>query len=73
MSQHKYHKCRDCNKPGNCRYCDGGLLYCVVCGGAESELLKHCPGRRLNEEALSAISMGKIQSLDWFRHKSVSK
>lgn len=48
MSTHTFYVCT-CNKTG-CQYCDGGLAYCTVCGGAEGSLLPECPGVRLTPE-----------------------
>jgi hypothetical protein len=48
MSAHVWYKCpRDC---AGCQFCDGGLGYCTVCGGAEGSLLPECPGARLTPE-----------------------
>lgn len=33
-----------------CPLCDGGLVICKVCKGAEASLTTDCPGRPLSEE-----------------------
>jgi hypothetical protein len=30
-----------------CPICEGGLTYCVICGGSEGSLLPRCPGKQL--------------------------
>ena len=45
---HVFFECK-CNETG-CQFCDGGLGYCTVCGGAEGSLLPHCPGVQLTAE-----------------------
>jgi len=44
--------------------CDGNgevaLSLCKVCGGAESCLPTHCPGRRLTGEELDKITAGEL-------------
>lgn len=45
---HVWYKC-ECYQTG-CQFCDGGLGYCTVCGGAEGSLLPECPGRKLSYE-----------------------
>lgn len=42
MRAHKFHKCND----DRCSVCDGGLCWCTVCGQAEIELERECPGAR---------------------------
>lgn len=34
------------HESGTCPICDGGLAYCTVCKGGESELDTPCPGDR---------------------------
>ena len=61
---HEYYKCRlDCDD-AHCVYCRGGLASCVVCGGAEAELTKHCAGRRLTTDELSAVEAGSLNYID---------
>lgn len=48
---HQFYKCpARCPNPGVCQYCDGGLAYCVICGGFEGTLLDQCPGIKLTAE-----------------------
>jgi len=38
-----------------CKFCNGGLGLCTVCGLAEGELTTHCPGRPATEEEADRI------------------
>jgi hypothetical protein len=49
-------------------FCDGGLGWCVVCGGFEGQLLSTCPGHKLNEETLNACYNGNVKDLNNFRN-----
>lgn len=56
--QHKLYHCADsCT---GCMYCDGGLGLCVVCGGAEASLPRHCPGERMTEAQEDAVTAGLL-------------
>jgi hypothetical protein len=46
--KHSYYKCQ-CNRVG-CQFCDGGLVACTICDGAEGTLTKECCGRLLTKE-----------------------
>lgn len=45
---------------GRCFICDGGLLSCTQCGGAESSLTTECRGVKLTSGELQKISSGKL-------------
>jgi hypothetical protein len=53
-------------------FCDGGLGVCTVCKAAEGQLLTHCPGYALNEEALKACYNGNVKDFtvmkSWKEH-----
>lgn len=66
LGKHKWHRCKE----PNCQVCQGGLAYCVVCGGAEGELTIDCCGRRLSEEVRHKVFYGEVdytRSQGWFR------
>lgn len=42
MRRHEFHRCND----ERCFVCDGGLQMCTICGQAEIELERECPGPR---------------------------
>lgn len=44
--KHVYEEHKNCTTP-NCMICDGGLVVCIVCGGAEVELTSECCGTRM--------------------------
>lgn len=48
----------------NCMICDGGLAACTVCGGAECELPKECPGRKMTADERKAVGQGTIDFID---------
>ncbi len=47
----------------HCRFCEGGLQYCTVCGAFEGELLVNCPGFWLSSEARDACYQGNVVDL----------
>ncbi len=51
------HKLHTCNNPC-CNVCEGGLSSCDVCGGAEIDLPRVCPGRRMTEGEREAVRAG---------------
>ncbi len=51
---HKLHTCTD----DRCSICVGGLSWCDVCGGAEIDLPRVCPGRRMTEREREAVRAG---------------
>ena len=68
-AEHTWYKCpQPCSSPGSCPYCDGGLGYCTVCGGAEGTLSSECCGYNLDDYVLAAIYHG---GLDYVRDKWV--
>lgn len=40
---------------------EDGLASCLVCGGGESSLPTHCPGRRMTADEQDAVSAGRLQ------------
>lgn len=44
--EHQWHKCKQPCETPHCVYCEGGLARCDVCGQAEVELERFCPGAR---------------------------
>lgn len=50
--------------PGSCMICDGGLSFCVVCRGGESDLPTMCPGRKMNHKEMVHVQNGW---LDWVK------
>ena len=69
MVKHIYKDCK-CKKVG-CIYCDGGLLYCEVCGGFEGSLTTECCGRRLTREEEDRIYIHR--NLDFINSKFVNE
>lgn len=77
MSNHTYYECppdRECDDRYGCQYCSGGLLFCVICGGAEGSLTSECPGARMSDEEEDAVY--KTRTLDfkngkWFNPKEI--
>jgi len=61
--EHVWHKCKN----EHCQVCEGGLGWCIVCNAFEGQLLTHCPGFRLNEDALNACYHGNVKDLAYFR------
>ena len=59
MKNHIYEKHDECNNP-NCPICKGGLVNCVVCGGAKGSLTTECPGERILQKTLDAVYAGKM-------------
>lgn len=52
---HIFH--RDCGDVG-CIVCNGGLLMCETCGGAEAALPTECPGRKMSAEEMDLVQSG---------------
>ena len=55
--EHRYLTHDDCDLD-LCHLCDGGLLVCTVCNGAESGLTSECCGRPLTDAEQYAVSCG---------------
>jgi hypothetical protein len=66
MPAHTLYRCPPgaCERPGTCNFCDGGLASCIVCNGAESTLLSHCPGFMLSADAQEDILRGRVYDLE---------
>ncbi len=54
-TRHTFYKCDGKHEAYNCQFCDGGLTYCTVCGGAEASLTSDCPGYKLLDIIQDAI------------------
>jgi hypothetical protein len=57
--KHKPLKHVNCQKP-YCGICEGGLIICTVCGGAEGSLPTECPGRQMTEQEADAVYAGRL-------------
>jgi hypothetical protein len=64
---HVWFKCAWPCPRAHCHYCDGGLALCIICGAAEGELLSHCPGYKLNVDALFACHRGNVYDFSRLR------
>lgn len=67
------HTAFECVQPcekQHCHFCEGGLLYCTVCGGAESSAPTHCPGVRMAEEVQEYVTAEMIdfKNGQWITH-----
>lgn len=47
-----------------CCICEGGLIQCTICGGAEGSLPKHCPGTKMSAAQESAVYAGRLDFAD---------
>lgn len=68
MNKHTLEKHTDC-KDEYCILCVGGLASCIICGGAECELPKECPGTKMTSEQKDQICAGHI---DYIHGKWIS-
>lgn len=53
----------ECEQPcdkQHCHFCEGGLLYCTVCHGAEASAPTHCPGVVMCQDVQDQVQAGKI-------------
>ena len=51
-----------------CHICDGGLLHCLDCNGAESSLTTDCVGRRLTDNEQTCVANGDdFKNNKWIR------
>ena len=57
---HVWFKCPQPCQRQFCNYCEGGLSRCTICGAVEGELLSHCPGFQLSQEAKDACYSGNV-------------
>lgn len=48
----------------HCPICDGGLFYCINCGGAEGSLTKHCPGYKIPPRLDNLVYTNKLDFVD---------
>lgn len=64
--KHIYHTCgATCDDPGRCQYCDGGLSWCITCGGAEGSLTTDCCGRKITaDEETRIYNLGVLDYRD---------
>ena len=60
LDGHRKHSClRE-----DCAVCQGGLFFCEVCGGAEGDLPRDCPGARMGAEDRAAVAAGLLDFRD---------
>jgi len=59
-TRYKHNNCHD----SHCKYCDGDLFTCTVCGASEGELPKDCPGELMTEKQRDAVMSGYIDHID---------
>jgi hypothetical protein len=55
---------KDCPNPGDCMFCDGGLLLCTVCGLAEGSLTTHCCGYKVDYETSQRVYGDELDFID---------
>lgn len=60
MLDHVLYKCPPGCRKTFCNYCDGGLAFCTVCKGGESQLPQECPGRVMTECEMRLVSVGRL-------------
>ncbi len=53
------HIYKECEQP-----CDGGLVVCTVCNGAEASLPKECPGESMSEDLQQRVINGDLDFQD---------
>ncbi len=70
MTNHKFLIHENCTK-NNCLICDGGILVCIVCGGAEIELTEDCCERELTEDEKIKIAKKDIDFIngEWVKKR----
>ena len=54
----------NCQEPGTCSICDGGLAICKVCGHIEGSLTTECPGEHTYSEKGDLVYQGKLDFKD---------
>ena len=47
-----------------CNICRGALSLCKVCGGAEGDLPKDCPGEKMSEAVRDRVMDGVLDFVD---------
>jgi len=52
-----------CEEP-YCCICEGGLIQCTICGGAEGSLPKHCPGTKMTPDQEESVYAGRLDFVD---------
>jgi len=63
--EHIFYVCpQPCPDVGRCQFCDGGILYCTVCGAYEGALLDVCPGEKLTAEQHNWNYAGNMRRWD---------
>lgn len=53
----------NCDKEGCC-VCEGGLAWCVTCGGAEASLPTECPGFMMTAGEQDLVQNGELDFKD---------
>ena len=56
--KHQFYAHENCDTPGSCQFCDGGLAYCTVCKFGEGSLPTDCPGGPVSNELEAEIYNG---------------
>ena len=64
MSEHVFEThaagCPNADYGRSCPICDGGLVSCTVCRGAESCLPTECPEEPMSSEQMDAVTAGRL-------------
>ena len=58
--EHKWFTCGSGCNLTFCAFCQGGLILCMVCGGAEATLTKECCGRQMMAAEQDAAGSGGL-------------
>ncbi|WVR18155.1 hypothetical protein JXVLWARM_CDS_0104 [Burkholderia phage Bm1] len=64
MPEHIKFECKQPCAESHCRFCDGGLFLCTVCGGAEGSLPTKCPGYRMTIDQQDEVYAGRLNFTD---------
>jgi hypothetical protein len=56
---------KDCER-AYCSICEGGLMICTACGGAEGSLPTHCPQEPIPQDDQDRIYAGKLDFRNGF-------
>ena len=54
----------NCQKPGVCPICDGGISICKICGHVEGSITTECPGEKTYQEKGDLVHQGKLDLKD---------